>query len=192
MNLAGTQVAEANRSLEGMVQSMGAIGGASEKIARIIKIIDEIAFQTNILALNAAVEAARAGEAGVGFAVVADEVRNLATRCAQAAKDTNDLIAESIDATRIGQTRLDEMAEAIRGITESSGSVRGLVNDVNGSSNEQARNVQEMAQSLAEVEGIAQQSTSGAEQNSASIATVTKQAEAMAATFEELARQIQF
>src|SRR5205807_6422336 len=113
-----TRVTEANRTLQEMIASMHAIAGASEKIARIIKIIDEIAFQTNILALNAAVEAARAGEAGMGFAVVADEVRNLAGRCAQAAKDTSDLIAESIAKSTDGKSKLDQVAAAVRSITE--------------------------------------------------------------------------
>ena len=95
-----------NTSLDRMVEQMREIGNSSSKIARIIKVIDEIAFQTNILALNAAVEAARAGESGLGFAVVADEVRNLAQRCAQAARDTAGLIEDSIATSRDGNARL--------------------------------------------------------------------------------------
>ncbi len=104
-----------NQTLDRMVDKMKEIDASSNKIARIIKVIDEIAFQTNILALNAAVEAARAGEAGLGFAVVADEVRNLAQRCAQAARDTAGLIEESIETSRDGNVRLDQMAGAVRG-----------------------------------------------------------------------------
>src|SRR5439155_10694337 len=104
-------------TLDSMVEKMKEIDGSSQKIARIIKVIDEIAFQTNILALNAAVEAARAGEAGLGFAVVADEVRNLAQRCAQAARDTASLIEESVVRSNDGKVKLDQVAEGIRAIT---------------------------------------------------------------------------
>ncbi len=100
------RVTEGNQTLEEMMHSMQEITGSSDKISKIIKVIDEIAFQTNILALNAAVEAARAGEAGMGFAVVADEVRSLAQRSAQAAKDTAALIEESITKSNEGSTRL--------------------------------------------------------------------------------------
>src|SRR5205814_4465081 len=96
MTAMSQRVAEANRSLGEMMTSMRDLGISSGKISKIVKVIDEIAFQTNILALNAAVEAARAGEAGAGFAVVADEARNLAQRSAQAAKDTTGLIEDSI------------------------------------------------------------------------------------------------
>src|SRR5918911_249744 len=98
---------------------MAGIKDSSSRIARIIKTIDAIAFQTNILALNAAVEAARAGEAGMGFAVVADEVRNLAQRSAQAAKDTAALIEESIARSQEGATKVEQVATAISTITTS-------------------------------------------------------------------------
>src|SRR5205085_5826691 len=111
------RIMEGNRTLEQMVASMSDITSSSGKISKIIKVIDEIAFQTNILALNAAVEAARAGEAGMGFAVVADEVRNLAQRSAQAAKDTACLIEDSIAKSNDGKTKVDQVAAAILEIT---------------------------------------------------------------------------
>src|SRR6266403_1566160 len=112
-----------------MVSAMAGIGESSNKISRIIRVIDEIAFQTNILALNAAVEAARAGEAGLGFSVVADEVRTLAQRCAQAAKDTATLIEESIATSHDGNARLDHMAGAVRAMTDNAGRVKSLVDE---------------------------------------------------------------
>ena len=108
------QVRRGNERLNDIVTSMNEIRAASEKIARIIKVIDEISFQTNILALNAA----RAGEAGMGFAVVADEVRNLSQRSAQAAKDAAALIEESITITGGGSKTLGEATEVFRSITK--------------------------------------------------------------------------
>src|SRR4029079_3682437 len=121
---------EANQSLDEMVVSMDEINLQSGKISKIIKTIDEIAFQTNILALNAAVEAARAGEAGMGFAVVADEVRNLAQRCSQAAQDTAVLIEESIAKSTTGKAKVDQVATAVRAITHEAAKVKGLVEAV--------------------------------------------------------------
>ena len=103
------QLTETNVALEQTVGAIAEINASSDKISRIIKVIDEIAFQTNILALNAAVEAARAGEAGMGFGVVADEVRNLAQRCAQAARDTTALIEESVGKARDGKEKVDQV-----------------------------------------------------------------------------------
>src|SRR5207344_1523608 len=121
MNAVSQRVAEANATLADMMTSMQEIGASSGKISKIIKVIDEIAFQTNILALNAAVEAARAGEAGLGFAVVADEVRNLAQRSAQAARDTAGMIEESIANSADGNVKLRQLAGVIASITESAG-----------------------------------------------------------------------
>ena len=137
---------------------MGDIKASSDKVAKIIKVIDEIAFQTNILALNAAVEAARAGEAGMGFAVVADEVRNLAQRCAQAAKDTAALIEESIVKSNDGKTKVDQVAVAIRAITEESAKVKTLVDEVSLGSQEQTRGIEQVAKALTQMEQVTQQS----------------------------------
>jgi methyl-accepting chemotaxis protein len=110
---------ESSDENSGARSTMKEIHAPSDNISRIIKVIDEIAFQTNILALNAAVEAARTGEAGLGFAVVTDEVRNLAQRSAQAAKDTAAMIEESIGKSGEGGAKLNQMAEAISAIAES-------------------------------------------------------------------------
>ena len=155
---------EVNQTLSRMVEKMKEIDGASNKIARIIKVIDEIAFQTNILALNAAVEAARAGEAGLGFAVVADEVRNLAQRCAQAAKDTAGLIEESIATSRDGNGRLDKMAGAVLAMTENSGRVKLLVDEVNAGSQEQARGMEQISRAVLEMEQVTQKTAAAAEE----------------------------
>ena len=158
---------EVNQTLDRMVEKMKEIDGSSNKIARIIKVIDEIAFQTNILALNAAVEAARAGEAGLGFAVVADEVRNLAQRCAQAARDTALLIEDSIATSRDGNDRLDQMAGAVRAMTESSLRVKSLIDEVNLGSQEQARGMEQISRAVLQMEKVTQRTAAGAEESAA-------------------------
>jgi len=125
------KVVEVNQSLDQLLAAMHDINAQSDNIAKIIKVIDGIAFQTNILALNAAVEAARAGEAGMGFAVVADEVRSLAQRSAQAARDTSTLIEESIEKSNHGTSRVDQVTAAIREITGQVGKIKTLVDEVN-------------------------------------------------------------
>ena len=180
------KVGEANAKVEQMIASMGAITSSSERIAKIIKVIDEIAFQTNILALNAAVEAARAGEAGLGFAVVADEVRTLAQRCAEAAKDTAALIEESVLNARTGSTRLDDVSLVIRGITESAVKVKTLVDEVSLGAAEQSRGIEQISKALINMEQITQQSAANAEESANSSAELSSQAESMYQVVQEM------
>jgi methyl-accepting chemotaxis protein len=170
---------ETNRSLDQMVTAMQEINASSDKIAKIIKVIDEIAFQTNILALNAAVEAARAGEAGMGFAVVADEVRNLAQRSAQAARDTASLIEESISKSNEGKAKVDQVAVAIRDITEESGKVKVLVDEVSMGSQEQARGLEQIAKAITQMEQVTQQTAASAEESAAAAEELTAQSESV-------------
>ena len=147
-----------------MVGSMKEINASSDKIAKIIKVIDEIAFQTNLLALNAAVEAARAGEAGMGFAVVAEEVRSLAQRCAQAAKDTESLIEESIQKSHDGRTKLEQVTSAVASVTESATKVRVLVDELDLASQEQAEGMQQVTSAIVTMEQVTQKTAASAEE----------------------------
>ena len=181
---------ETNQSLESMIVAMSDIKTSSDKVAKIIKVIDEIAFQTNILALNAAVEAARAGEAGMGFAVVADEVRNLAQRCAQAAKDTAALIEESIVKSNDGKTKVDQVAVAIRAITEESAKVKTLVDEVSLGSQEQTRGIEQVAKALTQMEQVTQQSAANAEESAAAAEELTAQASTLMEVVHQLSSMV--
>ncbi|MBZ5609924.1 MAG: MCP four helix bundle domain-containing protein [Acidobacteriia bacterium] len=172
-------VQEGNRTLEQMVGSMAEINSSSDKISKIIKVIDEIAFQTNILALNAAVEAARAGEAGMGFAVVADEVRTLAQRSAQAAKDTAAMIEESIAKSNEGSTKLQQVTEVIRAVTESAVKVKTLVDEVNLGSQEQARGIEQISKAVAQMDQVTQTTAANAEESASASEELSAQAEAL-------------
>jgi methyl-accepting chemotaxis protein/methyl-accepting chemotaxis protein-1 (serine sensor receptor) len=186
MSQTAERVGGANHALEQMVVSMRQIDTSSDKVSKIIKVIDEIAFQTNILALNAAVEAARAGEAGMGFAVVADEVRNLAQRSAQAAKDTAALIEESIGHSKEGITRLDQVAAAIQSITSSAGEVKTLVDEVNLGSQEQARGIEQIARAVAQMQQVTQKTAASAEESASASEEMSAQAESMKEFMGEL------
>jgi methyl-accepting chemotaxis protein/methyl-accepting chemotaxis protein-1 (serine sensor receptor) len=173
------RVEDANHNLEEMVQSMKEINTSSEKISKIIRVIDEIAFQTNILALNAAVEAARAGEAGMGFAVVADEVRNLAHRSAQAAKDTAALIEESIAKSNEGNKKLQLVAGSIQQVTGSATQVKVLVDEVDVGSQEQSRGIEQIATAVTQMEAVTQRSAASAEEGAAASEELAAQAQAL-------------
>jgi methyl-accepting chemotaxis protein len=181
---AATTMAETERLVQGangalgeMVTSMTAIKDSSDKVAKIIKTIDEIAFQTNILALNAAVEAARAGEAGMGFAVVADEVRALAQRSAQAAKDTAALIEESIARSAEGHHKVQQVTTAIESITTSTTKVKGLVDEVSEASRQQSQGIDQVSQAIAQMEKVTQSTAATAEESAAASEELSAQAE---------------
>jgi methyl-accepting chemotaxis protein/methyl-accepting chemotaxis protein-1 (serine sensor receptor) len=185
-----TEFAEANNSLDGTVAAMDELNTASQKISKIIKVIDEIAFQTNILALNAAVEAARAGEAGMGFAVVADEVRNLAQRSAQAAKDTSTLIAESITRSHDGKEKVDHVAAAIRSIAKDSNKIQVLVDEVNVASQEQSRGIEHVARAVTQMESVTQRTAASAEESASASTELTAQASSLKDIVQRLSEMV--
>jgi len=173
------KVTLANRYLGEMVHSMDEINTSSGKISKIIKVIDEIAFQTNILALNAAVEAARAGEAGMGFAVVADEVRSLAQRSAQAAKDTATLIEESIAKSSEGKGKVDQVAEAIKAVTEDTAKIKVMIDEVSLGSEEQSRGIDQIGRAISQMEQVTQTTAANAEESAAAAEELNAQSQTM-------------
>ncbi|MEP7362417.1 MAG: methyl-accepting chemotaxis protein [Acidobacteriota bacterium] len=177
---------EANGKLADLMHAMQAVKSSSDNVARIVKVIDEIAFQTNILALNAAVEAARAGAAGMGFAVVADEVRNLARRSAQAAKETSQLIEESIHASRHGMDKLGTVTGAFESISHSLQTVTVVVSAVGQSSASQAEILTGITRRVSEVGRVTSHTADGAERGAAAGRDLRQRAQAMVTTIERV------
>lgn len=166
-----------NEQMELLVSTMNEISDASNQIGKIIKTIDDIAFQTNILALNAAVEAARAGEAGKGFAVVANEVRNLAGKSAEAAKNTTVLIENAIKAVTNGTQLVDETANTLKSVEERAMGMTHLVNEIAQASNEQADAILQTTQGVDQISSVVQTNSATAEESAAASEELTGQAQ---------------
>ncbi|MFM1770512.1 MAG: hypothetical protein RJA22_3041 [Verrucomicrobiota bacterium] len=184
---------EMDQTMTEMNHAMAAIESSSGEVAKIVKNIDEIAFQTNILALNAAVEAARAGEAGAGFAVVADEVRSLAQRSAAAAKETANKIEAAIASSRNGSASCRngsassvKVGESLRHIAEKIAATDSLVAEISTAAREQAQGIDQINTAIAQMEQVAQGNASNAEEGASAAEHLTDQAEIL----NDLVRQL--
>ena len=186
MQEAGQIVEKVNRHMDDMAKAITEITKSSEETGKIIKTIDEIAFQTNLLALNAAVEAARAGEAGAGFAVVADEVRNLAMRSAEAAKNTSELIENTIKAVKNGNDLTKATQEAFKDNIASSTKIGQLVDEIATASQEQAHGISQINRAVAEMDKVVQQAAYNAESSANASETMNSQVNQLKTHIDEL------
>lgn len=184
INQSELMMKETNQGTEQVTQSMGQlkgaineIGGNSKQIVKIIKVIEDIAFQTNILALNAAVEAARAGDAGRGFAVVADQVKDLAQKSAEAAKETAVLIDKAIESSAKGESLGDQVMEVQTKAGEMASKVSVLLDEVNRASREQMKGINQITQAIGQTNAVVQQTASSAEETASASEELLSQAE---------------
>ncbi|MBN3115578.1 Tar ligand binding domain-containing protein [Pectobacterium brasiliense] len=173
---ASTTAKKGGEIVENVVKTMAEISGSSRKIAEITTVINGIAFQTNILALNAAVEAARAGEQGRGFAVVAGEVRSLAQRSAQAAKEIEGLISESVRCVDTGSNLVSDAGDTMQDIVRAVTNVTDIMGEIASASEEQSKGIAQVGQAVAEMDSVTQQNAALVEQASSAALSLEEQA----------------
>lgn len=176
---ASREVETSNQLMRDMIDAMSKISNKSDEISKIIKTIEDIAFQTNILALNAAVEAARAGTAGKGFAVVADEVRNLASKSAEAAKTTTTLIGETVEAVSNGTTIVDTTAQSLSVVVKDTQEVGMLVDQIAEASHEQAEAIKQVTNGINQISSVIQTNSATAQESAATSEELSGQADVL-------------
>src|SRR3984885_2327154 len=174
------------QTMGGMLEAMASIASAGQEVAKIVKNIDEIAFQTNILALNAAVEAARAGEAGAGFAVVADEVRSLAQRSAAAARDTSEKIDAAIASTVRGRECSNDVRRSLSEISQNVNAPEAVVVEIATAASEQAQGIAQIGSALTQIDRVSQSNSASAEQSASAAEELNIQAETLRRSVTQL------
>ncbi|MDR3134991.1 MAG: methyl-accepting chemotaxis protein [Deltaproteobacteria bacterium] len=186
MQLASESVIRAQASMDNVIEAMAEISSSGSEIGKIIKSIDDIAFQTNLLALNAAVEAARAGEAGAGFAVVAEEVRNLASRSADAAKNTASLIENTTRNIHSGSQMVNFTAENFKVVNDHSAKVAQLIGEVAEASKEQSQGIGQISQAVNNLDRLTQANAASAQESSSIANTLCIEEDKLESTIEEI------